>query len=197
MHEGNIYSKGKNWKYKCEFYGVDGKINDSFDVNMRVKSNIIAWITQQIPIVYEYPYNSENLIESTGVIENNEGISIHQPRLGKFNFTSILPMPSVAYPLEHKSESQIETTVTKSSFPGLNGKIVKQIRRNTGTGAIFYKEDSLKCFVYESENINLINEFGKYHVVYWFNKEYGFVKYLYTKPNGEVISLTLVDFEKN
>lgn len=50
-----IYSKGEEWKYDCIFYSSNQQVTDSFVMIVKVKSNLAAFISQQIPIVYEYP----------------------------------------------------------------------------------------------------------------------------------------------
>lgn len=129
--------------------------------------------------------------ETTGIIEDETGISIHQPRLGDLYFTAILPMPSVNFPLENKTESEIETKILKSSFREINGKTIKQAKRSLGIDTLLYKGKLINCYVFEAENLNYITEIGKYSVRYWFNEKYGFVKYLYTKPDGTHIDIKL------
>lgn len=191
----SIFIKGKKWEYKCKIYSPEEKVVDSFTIDMKVHSNITATLSQQIPIVYEYSHNGNFIKETTGIIEDKNGISIHQPRLGKLYFTAILPMPSVNFPLESNSESVSETKIIKSSFEEINGKTIKQAKRSAGTDYFVYKGDEIICFVYEAENLTEVDRIGKYTVRYWFNKDYGFVRYLFTKPDGSTFDIQLKNIE--
>lgn len=191
----SIFTKGKKWEYKCNIYSIEEKVIDSFTIDMKVQSNITAILSQQIPIIYEYPHNGKIIKETTGIIEDKSGISIHQPRLGSLNFTAILPMPSVNFPLGSNSESESETKIIKSSFEEINGKTIKQAKRSAGTDTLLYKGEVVNCYVYEAENLSEIEEAGKYYLKYWFNEHYGFVRYLYTKPDGSSIDIKLVDIK--
>ncbi len=191
--KGKIYTEGKQWKYSCVFYAPNGQVEDSFLIDLKVQANAIALLAGQIPIIYEYTSGGEKIQETTGVIEEEEMVSIHQPRMGKLSFTQILPMPTVGYPLGNKSESTIETKIEKSPFTELNGKIVKQTRRTLAPDSVSYKGTFIKCFTYEAENASLVQELGQYHLKYWFNAEKGFVRYLYTKPDGGTVVINLIE----
>src|SRR5690606_29947729 len=129
---------------------------DSFKIVMKIQHNLTALLSQQIPIIYEYPYGGNMIQETTGIIEDETGISIHQPRLGDLYFTAILPMPSVNFPLENKTESEIETKILKSSFREINGKTIKQAKRSLGIDTLLYKGKLINCYVFEAENLNYI-----------------------------------------
>ena len=187
----SIFTKGKKWEYKCIFYSTEEKVIDSFTIDMKVQSNLTAILSQQIPIIYEYPFDGKIIKETTGIIEDKAGINIHQPRLGNLYFTAILPMPSVNFPLGSNSESESETKIIKSSFEEINGKTIKQAKRSAGTDTFVYKDEVINCYVYEAENLSEIEELGKYNLRYWFNEKYGFVRYLYTKPDGSAIDIKL------
>ena len=192
----SIFIKGKIWEYNCVIYSTEKEVINSFPITMEVESNLTAFLSQQTPIVYTYPYNEETIKETTGIIEDETGISIHQPRLGDLYFTAILPMPSINYPLQNESESQSETKIVKSSFNEINGKTIKQAKRTVGTDTISYKKEMITCYMYEAENLNLLGEVGKYSLKYWFNEKYGFVKYLYTKPDGSIVEINLENIIK-
>ena len=192
----SIFTLGKKWVYSCTFYSKEQKIIDSFTIAMKIQSNLTALLSQQIPIMYEYPYDGKMIQETTGIIEDETGISIHQPRLGDLYFTAILPMPSVNFPLESKTKSEIETKILKSSFHQINGKTIKQAKRSLGVDSLNYKSELIKCYVFEAENLNYIPEIGRYKMRYWFNEKYGFVRYLYTTPEGNVIDIKLENITK-
>lgn len=189
--EATIYKKGRKWTYNCTFYDTRNAVVDSFSIKMEVKNNRVALLSGQIPIVYNYNDNLEIIEELTGVIEEEDEISIHQPRLGKMNFTAILPMPSVRKPFEGISESEVETKIVKSSFPELNGKVVKQQKKTLGEATWIFKGEEIKCYLSEAKNTNLIEEFGQYSYKLWFNEKYGFVKYEYTKPDSTKVIIEL------
>jgi len=196
----DIYNKGKKWEYNCKFYSSNQQVTDSFIMTMEVKSNFAAFISQQIPIVYEYPdENGEMIKDGTGVVVDESYISIHQPRIGKLTFASILPMPSIHLPLESENvvESYTETKITKSPFKELEGKTVKYKITSIGTDSLSFKDDMIKCYIYEAKQLNMIEEVGEYSMHYWFNEDYGFVRYLFFKPDESWVDIKLRDIINN
>ena len=54
-----------------------------------------------------------------------------------------------------------------------------------------YNGNRLLCYKIEGWNVSHVEEFGQYKVTYFYNENYGFVRFLYEKPNGSIVDIKL------
>lgn len=194
--DNKIYTDDREWTFKVAFKDATGKVADTCTLKLQVGEKSLASIMAgQKGIAYVYDNCDEPVAykETTGVDESEEGIFLHSPRLGAFAFTEVIPFPTINYPAELKTSSEIELKVIKSTFKPAENKTIKQILERTITDTITYKGAKLVCFIVEGKNTNYIKEIGQYTGTYWFNEQYGFVRLLYKKPDGSTIDLVLTD----
>ncbi|MFT4061152.1 MAG: hypothetical protein QM642_02220 [Edaphocola sp.] len=150
-------------------------------------------LTGQIPIVYTYSIKGISYREPTGAIDDTEGISVHTPRLDTFAFTEVLPMPHVAKPFGRKFESTVETRIAKSTFKTLNGRTIRQQVVFEGRDSLLFLDKWTPCYKVKMENVDLHEQVGHYVAYYWFNEEYGFVRFLYLLPEGKSVDIKLTE----
>lgn len=191
-NDSNIFKNGRTWDYSADFINKEGQIEDSVQLKLTVEKNYVALITNQIPIIYRYSINGSSYKEPTGAIDDKNEISIHNPRLGVFSFTEVLPMPSIVKPIGSIYKSSTETSVSKSTMKALNGKVVKQSQEFVGKDSLVLFGEKIPCFKIKVENTNLYEEVGHYSAIYWYSEEYGFIRLLFMKPNGESVDMKLL-----
>jgi len=191
----NIYLKNREWIFNAKFIDSTGETTDSCLIKMKVsKTHFISFIASQTPIIYTYESNSKRYEEKTGVEEDENGVFIHPPRLGKFSFLQIPPMPSITYPLNAIVQKEIELNTLKSEFKPASGKKIKQqLIQNNEKDTLVFKNQKIECIKIIGQNINYTEEIGIYKAEYWFSKIYGFVKMRYLKPNNSVLEITLTE----
>ena len=163
-------------------------------IELRVQS--VPFFNQtEIKYVYTDQINSsgDTLIETTGVIDScDKEIFLHPPRKAYMRFSEIPPFPQISLPPALRTKKETELSIV-TGYGELNGKVIKQVLIVTAKEDInINKKKYSDCWVLEGENINYIDKLGNYKVRYWFNTKFGFVKMLYTKPDGSTVSLELV-----
>lgn len=90
-----IYQPNKEWVYEARFYNPSGVCTDSQTVTMRVHDERFMLSQTKISWIFE------NNKSHTGVVEKEEKIWIHPPRMGKFKqFTEFAPFPELNFPLK-------------------------------------------------------------------------------------------------
>jgi len=130
-------------------------------------------------------------MEKTGVVENGKRVSIHPPRFAYMSFAEIAPQPSVNFPISVGVSRETSLSIVKG-WDSLNNKTIKQHEEVIAFEDInLFGRQYKNCAVTVGENINHIQEVGQYHVKYWFDKNDGFVKIVYTKPDSVRIELLL------
>lgn len=196
--KSKIYTKGKEWKFEATFVDENNVITDSCSITMTVtKPHYISILTSQIPIVYKYQFGARKYDEKTGVEEDADGVFIHPPRMGKFSFLQVPPMPTVSYPLTATRIKSIELNTLKSEYKPASGKIIKQeLKQNNVMDTLVINGKRIPCLKITGQNIDHIDEIGLFRVEYWFSSIYGFVKMHYIKPDnsGLQIILTATNF---
>lgn len=187
-----LFPNGKTWSYKIDFYNKNSELEDSTLMRMVVKSNWVAALSNQIPIVYYYSLDGLSYEENTGAIDNKDHISVHSPRFGALNFTEVLPMPTLSKPFGAEFTSISETTVSKSTMKILSGKTINQKSEYVGKDSLVLFGKTIPCFKIKAENTDLYELVGHYVAYYWFNDRYGFVRFQYIKPSGEKVNIQLI-----
>ncbi|HXS35564.1 MAG TPA: hypothetical protein VN721_02600 [Flavipsychrobacter sp.] len=145
-------------------------------------------------LTFAYTYNNcsdQALYTTTSISEDNDEVSIPSPELGNLAFTIVLPSPSVSFPLITGVSSDIKTNVYKSEFAPALGKMLMQNRVLAGDKQFTLNGKKLDCFVIKGSNTNYLKELGKYQCEFLFNNSYGFVSFVYKKPNGETVNIAL------
>ena len=180
-----IYKSGRKWIFNAYFYDKDKNLTDTIEMKMQSKRfNSLSIISGQKGLNFEY----SEIKEKTGLTEDEKGISLHSPRQGVFVFTIIVPMPSVTLPPCNISESTIELNTLKTGIKELDKQIIYQAtQQKNETEEFYYKGNQLLCYKIEGWNTSHIEEIGQYKVTYFFNEHFGFVRFLYEKP--EVVLL--------
>lgn len=194
--DNKIYKDDREWIFDVAFKDAGGIVTDTCSLKLQVgEVSLASLLAEQKGVTFEYHNcaGSESYKETTGVLENEEQVFLHSPRDGAFAFTEVVPFPTIAYPLESKTSSEIELHVAKVPFKPAENKIIKQILERTTTDTITYKGTKLTCYLIEGKNTNYIEEIGQYSGIYWFNEKYGFVRLLYKKPDGSTVDLVLAE----
>lgn len=113
-------------------------------------------------------------------------------------FTEIPPFPEIGVPVPNdtgwstQGEMHIPVDWEGEMQKELGGKVLKQ-----STALIKIEPITLfgktydSCRIITGKNDNYIQELGQYKCTYWFNTTYGFVRLLYTKPDGTTVDMKL------
>jgi hypothetical protein len=183
-----VYQSGRVWLFNAYFYNESKVLTDTIEVKMGVGSYYwLSLFSGQKRLSFEYAGIKEN----TGFIEDKEYVFLHPPREKVFAFTEILPMPEVLIPPSIISESKIELKTVKR-FNQLNHQTISQKRKQMNETEEFdYNGNRLLCYKIEGWNVSHVEEFGQYKVTYFYNENYGFVRFLYEKPNGSIVDIKL------
>lgn len=193
----NVYKDGRVFTYGVYFYDNQENIKDSCQIDLIVgKTSLIRLLMpEQTPLRFMHKKccGQESIKENTGLIDNNERVFIHPPRLGCMAFTALSPMPDVNLPYSTFTSTTGTLTVGKSNYEGLSGKRLKQKTENTGTTTFHFKDQEYEVYMTEGENTNHIDEFGVNKVTHYFNRKLGFVLMIYNRPDGTKVVLLLKD----
>lgn len=149
-------------------------------------------------ILYEYiqdnslPFSTK---ETTGLIENRNNIWLHPPRERFFKITELNPFPYIKKP--YKIGNKWTWALEIGSYWGSpewkewEGKIDNEYNYEiTGKKKIQTFIGALECLEVTASAKSRI---GETHAIFYFNKKYGFVKWIYTNING---SQLLFDIKK-
>jgi hypothetical protein len=194
------YSYYNSEKEKYLFNGIDS--NWKLVPKNQSDSNTIKSVILKVPSTYEtdyhqtiiqYYYPPNESFTSTGVIENEKNIWLHPPRDGLFRILQLNPFPYVKEPLEignnwnwsMKIGSQYADKRWKEWYGTItnnyNYEVVSKRRIKSPLGRLLCYE--IRSFA-ESE-------LGKTSLIAFFNREFGFVKLIYTNIDQSVIEFTL------
>lgn len=162
------------------------------NINLTVSDKKIMF-SEQKTIHWCYHLEKDTIIrESTlGTFRNNY-IEIHPPREGILAFTQFTPFPRVIGPLDETEgfSSEISTKLL-SGWDTLNGETIRKKLTMTGIDTCMVLGSPSNCYTSEGSNLSHTKVLGLYSCKFWFNREYGFVKMKYRKPDGAVFQLIL------
>ncbi len=191
-----IYKEGRTWKFAVTSSQENALSDSCYVVLTSAKNTYINMMMgrAQTPLSYDYfgfpdsPYN-----EWSGILEDSTTVSIHPPRHLYLEFTEIPPMPSISLPPNLGTTTTSTLYVAYGFIESANGKRIRQKTKMSPHEDFQYKNKILSCWIIEGENTNHLEELGVYKSKHYFNEQFGFVKMEYTKPDGEKVTLSLVD----
>lgn len=206
--EASVFKPGRTWTYDVEIKDSLNSVVDTFTLIMNTReSSLSEKIIRPITVCYEYKKANKTIDnECTGVIDDNNEISLHPPRKNVLEFTEVLPFPRISKPVGIGFTSSIELNIQKASYwdkgknktINLAGKKIKQELSSTDfdTTRISLGKENLLCYKSEGKNLNYVEELGQFSASYFFNEKYGYVKWIYHTPWEETITISLrkVDF---
>jgi hypothetical protein len=200
-NEASVYKPGRVWEFDVTIQDSSGIAVDSFQLNMKTRNSDIAEkAIRQITVEYEYLKNGKTFeTETTGIEDNTERIHIHPPRDSYFDISEVVHFPFITKPIGSGFKASTEIVIQKASFMNrrtnekidLAGKKIKQEIALTDSTAFSFKKKELKCYVVEGKNLNYLNELGQFTGKFYFNENYGFVKFIYTTPWKSKIEASL------
>jgi hypothetical protein len=188
-HKDFVYQPYREWIFTAYFHDENKVITDSTTVKMETKGYALFSLLSGQKMLFFY-YDS--MKEKTGYIANEDGISLHSPRMGRFAFTEILPTPHIGFPLGSKVESEIKLEVVKCDFKELNNQtVIQTMTQKPDTEELEYAGEKIQCYKSEGHNTSHVETLGQYKVTYWFHEKFGFVRILYEKPDSSQIDIKL------
>lgn len=190
-YEPVIMPFGKTYGYTVEMTDASDKcISDLCRVRMTTSKKKYHG---QFGLNYEYDscMGYPMYTEHTGYIEDKDHIELHPPRMGMLAFTEVLPFPIYHLPVGCVATANGSLTVARSTFSKASGKTIEYRYEQSGEDTIFMEGEQLLCYTVVGENTNHHDDIGHYQVKYWFNPEYGFVRWIYTLPDGNKVWLIL------
>lgn len=197
----SVYKADRIWSFDVTVEDSTGNIVDSFQLNMKTRnSNVAEKAIREITVEYEYLKNGKSFdTETTGIEDNTERIHIHPPRNSYFDVTEVVHFPFITKPIGSGFKSSTEMVIQKASFINrktneeinLAGKKIKQEIALTDSTTFLFKKKEIKCYVVEGKNLNNLKELGQFTGKFYFNKKYGFVKFIYTTPWKSTIEANL------
>lgn len=187
-----IYQPGREWIFDAYFYNENKELTNNFEVKMKVvkfNSRFLFFWRKQKGLNYEYC----GIKQETTIRENKNYISFFSPRLGNFDFTSILPSPTISLPPDNISKSTIKSNDKGMSDDTNFANLIftQEIKQNNETEYFEYNGKQLLCYKVEGLNTNYVELFGQHKVSYFFNDRFGFVRFLYEKPDGSIVEMRL------
>lgn len=200
--------------YLAEFISNEGVLISSSRIKYMATGK--RWIDQpdlQDEIIVQYEFkkddidaNSKHQLNKTlirdswskegveGVVENEEKIWMHPFRANQYSFTEVAPFPKLELPL----------------YVGKTWRSTLSIQNGWGdwansNGSMFYeivkKEDLVTPFGKIKECWKVMSKskfkFGESQLIFWFSKEYGFVKFDYLNYGDQNLKIELVDVIQN
>ncbi|MCH3923389.1 MAG: hypothetical protein LKE30_00510 [Bacteroidales bacterium] len=189
-----VYKKGMSFDYDVIMTDSNGKQEDTCSITMTIDGGVTIDRQQKKLKYYYSPCLDKNYYEeTTGYIDDGKTISLHPPRLSYMSFTEIVPFPTFTLPIGVETSTKGTLTVKESTFKQLNGKEVEYEYNQEGVDTLLINNQKIVCYLVKGKNTNQIKEFGQYSCTYYFNERYGFVKWVYIKPNGEKVEMILKD----
>lgn len=186
LEKATIFRINRKWEYKAHFLDKQNNITGCQSITLKVlKGNFLE---QQIKAIWDYGKTTfKGMNEGTGIIDFPGYIWLHPPRKGKFKFTQFAPFPQIRNPL--KKGNKWESTLTLNKKCGkLAGLEIKGYYEITKQKVISLPTKSIKCWQVNSVSKSKL---GIYKAIYYFNPEYGFVRWEYMKPDSTSVILDL------
>ncbi|MDL2262489.1 hypothetical protein LJC11_03185 [Bacteroidales bacterium OttesenSCG-928-I21] len=181
-----IYQSDREWIFDACFYNEIKELTNIIEVKMKTElsNDTLAFVN--------YEYNG--IKQGSSFVENQERVSFVSPKLDVFAFTPILPYPAVSFPPSKKSKSTITSEnigeyANKEELDGLT--FLQKMQQQNETENFEYNGTQLLCYKIEGWNTSHVEEFGQYKVTYFFNERFGFVRFLYEKPDGSIVDMRL------
>lgn len=190
--KASVYKPGRVWEFDVTVQDSSGIIVDSFQLNMKTRnSNVAEKAIRQVTVEYEYLKNGKTFdTETTGIEDNTQRVHIHPPRDSYFDVSEVVHFPFITKPIGLGFKSSTEIVIQKASYINRNtnekidlaGKKIKQEIALIDSTTFSFKKKELKCYVVQGKNLNYLKELGQFTGKFYFNKKYGFVKFIYTTP---------------
>jgi hypothetical protein len=130
--------------------------------------------------------------EWTGLIDDGKEFFIHQPRSEEFHILSFANFPSVTIELDKDFANNTTSEGTVSMMKKYNDILIKKVKtaqKYIGKEMIVLSsigERNLHKYYHSAQS-----ELGKIDGYFFFDKELGFVKFIYNLPNKKTIELEL------
>lgn len=190
--KASVYKPERVWKFDVTVQDSSGIVVDSFQLNMKTRnSNVAEKAIRQITVEYEYLKNGKTFdTETTGIEDNTQRVNIHPPRDSYFDVSEVVHFPFITKPIGLGFKASTEIVIQKASYINRNtnekidlaGKKIKQEIALIDSTTFSFKKKELKCYVVQGKNLNYLKELGQFTGKFYFNKKYGFVKFIYTTP---------------
>lgn len=186
-----------NWDFISPNETGDGVVKDYqlkiLNENMHSQTPKVS----QIGISYIFDKKSA-IIEMTGLIENEKNIWMHPPREYLFKILELSPYPYIKYPLEvgHRWnwKLQIGQHWGDKRWKVWSGNIENNYQYSIiGKETIKTSVGLLECYVIESE---AKSELGTSKLTSYFNKQFGFVKLVYTNIDKSKLEINIQEVQK-
>ena len=197
----SVYKPARVWSFDVTVQDSTGNIVDSFQLNMKTRnSNVAEKAIRQITVEYEYLKNGKSFdTEITGIEDNTERIHIHPPRDSYFDVSEVVHFPFITKPIGSGFKTSTEIVIQKAFIINrmtnekinLAGKRIKQEIALTDSTTFLFNKKELKCYVVAGKNLNNLKELGQFTCEFYYNKKYGFLKFIYTTPWKSTIEANL------
>lgn len=185
-----VYQFGETYTFGVLFIDAKGDTIDNCEIKMK-PGKASPWGQYGLRYDYdsciEYPAYEEN----TSYSDNESGIELHPPRMGALAFTGILPYPTYSYPVGCIVSASGEIDIKQSTFTQSSGKTIQYKYEQQGIDTIQFRGNAIGCYMVQGENTSHHQDIGHYHVTYWFHPQYGFLRWEYILPKGNIVEISL------
>jgi len=206
-NDASIYKYNRTWTYSVAITNEIGDVVDSFSMSMNTKKpSILERILGNIVLGYSYQRgetNSEG--KRVGITDNNNHIYIPTPTDSPLGYTNVPPKPSFNKTKLTKnswSKEQSDGSSKAMNVPSytdkrqnreinIDGKNIEYSWEISDTTTLNYHGKELFCYIQDGKNTNHINELGQFRSRYFFNEQYGIIKWIYDTPWNETTTITL------
>jgi len=205
--DATIYKYGRVWNYGVVITNDSGIIVDTFSIKMNTsKPTILERIVGKIVLRYDYS-RAGNITQGKriGITDNDNSIYVPAPDEFSLGYTNIVPNPSFSKQELNKESwkkeknSGYSKAMNKPSYfdkkqnkkISIDGKKIEYTIETSDTTTLTHRGQDLFCYIQEVKNTNLIEELGQFNGRYYFNEQYGMIKWIYGTPWNETVTITL------
>ena len=210
----DVFKPCRTITYRAKFYNEKGVIISNEKIEVTPTGN--RWEYQpekQDEIIINYYFNPDSVKyvnsfqlnksilerkwqnqETTGIIENVEEIWTHPFRSNQYNFTQVAPFPQIELPLEIGKKWSDNKISLREGFGDWNNMKVKSEFEVIENRDIQTEYGGFK----NSWKIKAISTFplGQSELVYWYQKNYGFVKLEYVNYGNQRLEIEIIKIKK-
>ncbi len=211
----DVFEPCRTITYRAKFYNENGGLISNETIEVVPTGN--RWEHQpekQDEIIINYYFNPDSVKfinsfqlnksilnrkwqnqKTTGIIENVEKIWTHPFRSNQYNFTQVAPFPQIELPVEKGKKWKDNKISLGEGFGDWNNMKVKSEFEVIEHSDIQTEYGKFK----NSWKIRAVSTFplGQSELVYWYHKNYGFVKLEYMNYGNQRLEIEIIEIQKN
>lgn len=190
--DGDIFVTGSQWVYVITTFDSNKSIKKIDTITLTVEEGRFLLMQKKISwsIKSELPDGStKEVMEITGVVEDNNRIWLHPPRFDYLKFTELTAFPEIKFPI-NVGKTWASTLHIGAGWGEWKGEKVSSTYEIKGVNTKEMKaQNSDSCYIVSAVSKSKL---GIYKTTYCFNLTSGFEYFNYEHPDSTLTNITLI-----